>query len=79
MNALSLTNDERTIYSLSRWRERGGVRVDMPFRMGSPHLCRSRSPDGGPLARSAALRHPIHKNIRMGGGRSGNGDTFRIL
>jgi hypothetical protein len=26
------------------------------------------SAEGGPLARSAALRHPIHKNIRMGGG-----------
>jgi len=26
--------------------------------------------EGGPLARSAALRHPIHKNIRMGGGRA---------
>jgi anthranilate synthase/aminodeoxychorismate synthase-like glutamine amidotransferase len=31
----------------------------------------------GPLVRSAALRHPIHKNIRMGGGRNGNNDTSR--
>ena len=43
--------------------------------------CRSRSSieirmaaEGGPLARSAALRHPIHKNIKVGGGRSGKSD-----
>ena len=35
--------------------------------------------EGGPLARSTALRHPTYKNIRMGGGRSGKSDTFIFL